>query len=135
MNSHIFSKEPTSGSNTQYYCLSGMEDYIDDDSNPRVNTDDDRVVAKAIQNKRPKHFGDNKLYFRYFIKMNPNFEPFDPIEYHSSIKDKQKFAHINSVCKTTWNFKEVDKTIFDRYILFLKTKSIQTLRDIERQLK
>jgi hypothetical protein len=114
----------------------GSEDYLDDLNDPRVNAENDaRVVAKALQSKKPKHFGDTTVHYRFYVKINPNFELFNPIEYHSSITDKKLFSHINSVCKQSWEFKEVDRSIFDKYILFLKTKSIQTLRDIERHIK
>lgn len=136
MNSnYIFSSKPKSQPNL-YYCLSGQEDFLDDNNNPRVNSEsDDRVVAKAVQNKKPKHFDDTNLHYRYYLKINPNLEIFNPIEYYTSIKDKKLFSHVNAVCKNTWDFKEVDKTIFDKYVLFLKTKNIQTLRDIERQIR
>jgi len=135
-NPHIFFQQRHDHCDNQYYCLLGKQDYIDEYGNPRVTEmDDDRVVAKAVQSKRPKHFNDTKTYYRFYIKMNPNSQMFNPIDYHSSIQDKSLFAHVNQVCKHTWQFKEVDKSIFDKYILFLKTKNIQTLKDIERQIK
>ena len=119
-----------------YYCLSGNEDFIDDQNNPRINKENDpRVVAKAVQNKKSKHITESVSYYRYYLKTNPNLEIFNPIEYHSSIKEKKLFSHVHAVCKNTWTFKEVDKSLFDKYIIFLKTKNIQSLRDIERQLK
>lgn len=135
-NQYIFSSNSHNTSNDQYYCLLGKEDYIDNNGNPRINNiNDERIVAKAVRSKKPKHFSDTNIHYRFFVKMNPNLEVFDPIEYHSSIKDKTLFSHVNQVCKQTWEFREVDKSIFDKYLLFLKTQNIQTLRDIERQIK
>jgi hypothetical protein len=135
MKDYIFT-QPKQSDNAQYYCLYGYEDFLDDNNNPRVEKEeDDRVVAKAIRNKKPKHFNDNTAHFRYYIKVNPNLEIFNPIEYHSSIKDKKLFSHINQICKSTWHFKEVDTSVFNKYIAFLKHKNAQALKDIERQLK
>jgi hypothetical protein len=135
MTDHIF-KTPSPIVSNRFYCLSGQEDFIDDEGNPRIEQEEDpRVSAKATQTKRPKHFKDTSNYYRYYIKMNPNLEIYNPIQIYSSIKDKSKFAHINSVCKSIWTFKEVDISIFTKYITFLNTKNIQSLKDIERQIK
>jgi hypothetical protein len=134
MNNHIFTNQASVSG--LYYSLSGEEDFLDEDNNPRIhNENDNRVVAKALRNKKPKHFNDNTLHLRYYIKTNPNLEIFNPIQNHSSIKDKKLFSHVHSVCKTPWNFKEVDKHIFDQYIQFLKHKNQQSLKEIERQIK
>jgi hypothetical protein len=140
MKSHIFSGVRTQDNidAVKYYGLLGQEDFIDNESNPRItNEEDARVVAKAIRNKKPKHFNDTNIHYRYYIKINPNLEIFNPIEYHSAIKDKKLYSFVNDVCKNSerWSFKEVDKSIFNQYVLFLKTKNIQSLREIERQLK
>ena len=75
----------------------GSEDYLDDLNDPRVNAENDAsVVAKALQSKKPKHFGDTTVHYRFYVKINPNFELFNPIEYHSSITDKKLFSHIKN---------------------------------------
>lgn len=136
MTEYIFRSKQNDDQDGLYYCLSGNEDFIDDQNNPRINKENDpRVVAKAVQNKKSKHITESVSYYRYYLKTNPNLEIFNPIEYHSSIKEKKLFSHVHAVCKNTWTFKEVDKSLFDKYIIFLKTKNIQSLRDIERQLK
>lgn len=118
----------------KYYCCSGIEDFIDKEGFPRVNQETNKnTVAKALCNKKPKHFNDNITHYRFYIKMSPNKEPYDPVEIHSSFKDKSTF--INQTCKNTWSFKEVDKFIFDQYLLYLKTKNQKYLKDIRRQLK
>jgi hypothetical protein len=56
--------------NNKYYCLIGSEDYLDDHDHPRINKENDnRVVAKAVQTKKPKHFGDKNIHYRFYIKM------------------------------------------------------------------
>jgi len=132
---HIF-KQPKKDIQEQYYCNFGIEDYIDDNGYARLNTLTKDVVAKAVCNKKSKHFTDNLSYYRYYVKMSPNMELFNPIKIHSTENNnKQEFTYINKVCKGTWDFKEVDKLIFDQYLLFLKTKNLKTFKDIQRQIK
>jgi len=135
MDNFIFSQEKASNDN-QYYSLIGQEDFLDENSNPRIhNEEDPRVVAKTTKNKKSKHFNDNINFTRYYIKINPNLEVFNPIEYLTSIKDKKTFSHIHNVCKQSWYFKEVDSNLFNKYLTFLKNKNIHLLKDIERQIK
>lgn len=118
----------------KYYCCSGKEDFIDEDGYPRSeNENNTEVVAKALSNKKPKHFNDKIAHYRFYIKMSPDKQPFNPVELHSSLKDKSTF--INQTCKGTWIFKEVDKSVFDLYLKFLKSKNQKYLKDIGRQLK
>jgi hypothetical protein len=135
MTEHIF-RTQNPDTQSMFYCLSGQEDFIDKENNPRVTEEqDNRVTAKAVQNKKPKHFKDTSNQYRYYIKINPNLEIYNPINLHSSIKDKKKFSHINTVCKNDWAFKEVDKSVFDKYVAFLTHQNAQSLKDLERQIK
>jgi hypothetical protein len=133
---HIF-QQPKQNNETKYYCFFGKEDYIDEEGFARAkNSENQEIIAKAVSNKKPKHFSDNIKHYRYYVKMSPNMELFNPISlYSTSSNNKQEFSHINRICKDSWIFKEVDKNIFDKYLLFLKTKNMQTFKDIQRQLK
>ena len=135
---HIFSISHSHNDLEQemYFCIKGKQEFFDNLGYPRLsNPDNEDVIAKAIQNKKPKHFNDKNKFYRYYIKMGPNLELFNPIELHSTIKEKSsKFSHINTICKNNWNFKEVDRSVFDQYINFLKSPHPKTLKDIQRQL-
>lgn len=117
-----------------YFCLKGNEDFIDEYNRPRIEDGtSSHVAAKSVQNKKPKHFGSASQYHRYYIKISPNGEVYNPIHYHK-IPDR-KSNMINQVCKTEWAFKEVNKVLFDKYIQFLNTSNIAWLKDIERDTK
>jgi hypothetical protein len=117
-----------------YFCLRGNEDFIDDNDRSRLSDPSSpHVVAKCIQNKKPKHFGSVSQYYRYYIQMSPTGEVYNPIQYHK-IKDK-KHNIITQVCKTEWAFKEVNKIIFDKYLQFLNTMNLAWLKEIERDTK
>jgi hypothetical protein len=120
----------------QLYCLIGQEDFIDDDGFPRINDpESDNVVAKSVQNKKGKNMTSSQNYCTYFVRISPNLELYNPINRLSPIKDKRKYNFIDSICKETWTFKEVNKQIFDKYLTFLKTKNLSWLKDAERELK
>lgn len=124
----------------KYYCQYGKEDFIDEDGWPRLkaSTSED-ILAKAIQNKKPKNITEKIKHYRFFLKMSPNMELYNPKTIHSSLSAKEQqhkqFSYINKTCKSSWTFKEVDQNLFNRYLLFLKTMNMQTLKDIQRQLK
>ena len=107
---------------------------IDEDGFPRTDQTQD-VYAKATCNKKTKHITDRKQHYSYYIKCNPQQEAFNPIKLHSSLKTKTQNKFINTVCKNEWRFREVDQSIFDKYISFLKNGSTVLLKDINRSLK
>lgn len=121
----------------KYYCSFGSEDFLDEDNLPRTNdANSENIVAKITCTKKPKHFNDKVKYNRYYIKMSPNLELYNPVQLHTQeSRNKTQLKHINKTCKSSWLFKEVDKSVFDKYLLFLKTKNMHTFKDIERQLK
>lgn len=130
---HIF-KTKEDNNTEMYFCLRGNEDFVDDNNRPRVSDPkSSNIAAKCVQNKKPKHFGSSSQYYRFYIKISPTGEVFNPIQYHK-IPDK-KTNIVNQVCKTEWTFKEVNKVLFDKYIHFLNTSNIAWLKDIERDTK
>lgn len=122
----------------KYYCQYGQEDFIDEDGWARLeNPNNENILAKAVQNKKPKNITEKIKHYRFFLKVSPNMELYNPKTIHSSLSSKQQkqFSYINKTCKSSWIFKEVDQNLFNRYLLFLKTMNMQTFKDIQRQLK
>lgn len=118
----------------KYYCLKGKEDFIDDDELPRVSSDhNEALAAKSVQNKKPKHFNSTNTNYRYYIKIHPSGKAYNPIEYFK-IKDTNSNKLINEICKDGWSFKEVNKSIFDKYLRFLTTHSLSWLKEVERDI-
>jgi hypothetical protein len=131
---HIFKTKPDNVAE-MYFCLKGNEDFVDENSRSRISDPNSKnVAAKCTQNKKPKHFDSASQYYRYYIKVSPTGEVYNPIQYLGSFKDK-KHNIVNQVCKTEWAFKEVNKNLFDKYIQFLNTANISWLREVERDTK
>lgn len=121
-----------------YYTLIGNEDFLDEKGNPCRNTNDNSVYAKAIKNKLPKAFQSNtfnndSVGYSFYIKVLPNKTLYNPIQLYAVKGSKPSF--IDSVCKNTDKFIEVNQTIFDKYITFLRTKNTQWLTEAQREIK
>jgi len=131
---HIFRTKPDI-TTEMFFCLKGSEDFLDENNKARVSDPNSKhIAAKCIQNKKPKHFDSVGQHYRYFIKISPTGEAYNPIPYLSAFKDK-KHNIIHQVCKTEWAFKEVNKILFDKYVEFLNTQNISWLREVERDTK
>lgn len=117
----------------KYYTIMDNHDFIDEDNNPCKNNATDDVYAKAIANKKPRHISDKKIYHSYYILANPKNELYNPVKIHSKVKEQSKF--VDKVCKSEWSFKEVDKSVFDTYVHFLRTKNLRLLQKANRSLK
>lgn len=121
-----------------YYTLIGNEDFLDDNGNPCKNTQDSHVYAKAVKNKLPKAFQSNTFNnetvgYSFYIKTLPNKVLYNPIQLYSIKSSKPSF--IDSVCKNNDQFTEVNQTIFEKYIAFLRTKNTQWLTEAQREIK
>lgn len=135
MHDFIFNSKPSEISE-MFYCLTGQEDFIDDEGNPRLSDkDSDNIAAKCVRNKKPKSFQNAINHYSYYIRTTPNSDLFNPINRLSPIKDKRQFDFVDSTCKNKWMFIEVGKTTFDKYIKFLVTKNISWLKEANRDLK
>lgn len=134
MNNYIFQAQDTTDQ-SKFFCLKGQEDFIDEDGFARVSSDSNRIAAKSVQNKKPKHFNSENNYWSYYIKINPSMDLFNPIELLCPVKNKTDYDFINEKCKDGWSFKQVTKQIFDKYITFLNTKNLSWLKAAERDLQ
>lgn len=135
MSKHIFS---TKNDDIQecFYCLAGKEDFVDEAGRPRVqDSDSPNIAAKAVRSKKGKHFNDNASYNRYYIKCSPSNTLYNPVELHAIKDTKKQYGFIDKICKSEWSFREVDYTVFDKYLTFLQTSNITWLRDAERTIK
>ena len=122
-NNFIFSQKQSSKptQNNQYYTLVGQEDFIDDENNPRLKQDDNRVLAKkTLQNK-----------LKYLIKLDNAGKFYNPMSPVSSVKPI-KILQTISISDT--RFKEVNQTAFNMYLNFLRSKNIAWINNAEREV-
>jgi hypothetical protein len=118
---------------TRLYTSFQYQEFVDDQENYRLSTEGNKVFAKAtksglsrdINNKGPKHF-------KYYIKCYANKKPFDPFPKYSVSDNKNSF--IDKVCRAETSYREVNQSIFDKYLNFLKTENNQWLNQCQREL-
>jgi len=118
----------------KYYTLKGQESFLDKDNYPRLDNCNDNVFAKAIKNKLSKNFNSDKIYYSYYIKTDPNKNIYDPSILYT-IEPKIKKSFVNSICKNTTVFTQVNEYIFIKYINFLKTHNKKLLLEAQREIK
>lgn len=120
---------------TKYYTKKGYENYLDDDGNPRLDKDCDKVYAKVVKNKPSKNFTDkNRVGYSYYIKSTPDKILYNPTETYS-IDPKVKKSFVNKICKNELQFLEVNESVFNMYLNFLKTENSQWLIKAQRAIK
>jgi hypothetical protein len=123
-----------------YYTIVGEEDFLDSDGNGIISDPtSDKIFAKAINNKKPRDLiknssNLNKMSYRFFIKTNPESQLFNPKQLYT-VSDPNRLGFVDSKCKDGWSFKEVSRSAFDKYLLFLKTQSVKWLKEAQREIK
>lgn len=129
-----FKSNNKSSDDTKLYTIQGSEDFIDDDNNPRLNTESELTYAKCLKSQYTKSFHhQNAIPYKYFVKCDPNKNLYNPITGFSSINSRSNF--LNKVCKSELVFTEVSEAIFSKYINFLRTSSLQWLTSAQRDIK
>lgn len=124
-----------SSTETKYFTKKGYETFLDDENTPRIDTDCERVFAKAIKNKPSKNFADrNRVGFSYYIKSTPNKILYNPLE-NFSIDPKVARSFVNKICKSELMFLEVSESVFNMYLNFLRTENSQWLTKAQREIK
>lgn len=122
MNDFIFSNNSKTADNIEYayYCLIGDEDFIDDNGNPRLNNDSNKVLAKQI-------YRNNNVSFA--VKIANNNKLYNPLDY--GIEDKS-YSIVDNVCRPQDKFKTVNQETFRLYVNFLTSKNLNWLTQAER---
>lgn len=119
----------------EYYTKSGLEEFKDDEGNSRLYSDGDNVFAKAVKNKLTKSFtGSSYKNYSFYIKTDPDKKVYDPSELYS-IESRINKSFINKVCKNILVYTKVTQSIFNKYLLFLRTGSRKILQEIQREIK
>jgi hypothetical protein len=122
-----------------YYTSLGSEDFLDSIGNPVIKDgSSDKIYAKAILNRKSRELktntGINSVSYRYYIKVNPECMPYNTKKLHT-VDNNNKLSFVDKKCKDGWFFKEVSRSVFDKYLTFLRTQSTQLLKEIQRDIK
>lgn len=118
----------------KYYTLLSNKDYVDDDGFPRLNVDSNKVFAKAIKEVKSKNILERSpSHFRYYVRIEPNKSLHDPLVKHTVTSNKHSF--VDKVCKSENSFMEVNQSVFDKYINYLKTENNRWLTEAIREVK
>lgn len=109
-------------SSTEYYTIIGKHQFIDENKNPRCNTETSEVCAKKVTTQSSTKF---------YIKTGVYGKIYNPIGMFSEGTATKFLARAG---KKAWNYKQVNSKVFDMYISFLKTKNKAWLNNAEREL-
>jgi hypothetical protein len=107
----------------EYFTLIGDHSFLDDHNRPRVDNENIKVVAKTITT-------DNKPT-RYYIKVGTYGKIYNPIGLYT---EGQNTKFLSKIGRKQFEFKEVNKYVFDLYTNFLATKNLAWLNNAEREL-
>lgn len=106
-----------------YYTILGEHDFIDINNHPRAEENNKNILAKVVYSET----GLEKCY----IKIGSHGKVYNPLGLYSEGKHS-KF--VSKTGKNEYNFKKVNRKIFDMYINFLSTKNLAWLNNAEREL-
>jgi hypothetical protein len=126
MSDYIFEQVPNKQtiSVQEYYTIIGQQDFVDNNGYPRIETDSsNKIVAKKIIKT------DGKT--RYAIKIGVNNKLINPVSIYG---EEKQSSFLDSVCRASNKFIDVNPKTFELYLNFLKTKNTSWLYNAEREL-
>lgn len=106
----------------EFFTLSGMEDFLDENANPKQNKFNQNTFAKKITRD------DGSI--RYSVKLNTNGKFHNPIAMYADDKN-QNF--LDRICRSSDKYRNVSYKVFDMYLNFLRTKNVAWLHNAERE--
>ena len=106
---------------TEYYCMIGLEDFLDLHNNPRTEKDNTNTLAKKIIRD------DSSI--RYSIRVSKEGRLYNPLSLYG---EEKKYTLYDNNPNTT-KFKDVNFRCFEHYLNFLKTKNIAYFNNSERE--
>lgn len=116
----------------QYYTTYQHQEFSDNNDYYRLSKDSDKVFAKCLTERLPKDSLSNINQTKYYVRGNNGKNLFDPFPKYSISDNRNSF--IDKVCKPDHRFIEVTKSIFDKYINFLKTENRQYYISAQKEL-
>lgn len=106
----------------EYYTLYGKHNQLDEYGQPVCNSTSPDLLAKTTL------AGDKKTYW---VKVGEHGRVYNPIGMYSEGKHN-KFT--NRSGKNEFEFRKVNKKVFDFYVNFLRTKNLAWLHNAEREM-
>lgn len=124
MTNSFFIKQNTENSNKsiELFTIIGKHQFLDENKNPRVNTENNDTCAKKVTT-------DSSV--KFFIKTGIYGKIYDPIGLYSEGTSAKFLAKAG---KKAWEYKQVNNKVFDMYLSFLRTKNKAWLTNAEREL-
>lgn len=115
--------EKAKNKKNMYYCLLGKQNFIDNENNPRINTENDTNTLAKVK------FKDNGQP-KYLIRIDHNKRLYNPLN-----KDETRIHNkpIDLLLPNSTSFKEVSSKVFDFYLSFLRTLNASWITHAERE--
>ena len=117
----------------EYYVSLADKQFVDNNNFPRTPKDNDKVLAKAIKNKKSKHLKGGVIGYSYYLKISANKTLIDSRILYSLKESKS--SYVDHICKSDQEFTEVSYDTFQKYINFLKTENPQWLNMAQKDIK
>lgn len=107
-----------------YYTVVGQEDFLDTESNPRIQSEEsNKVLAKRLSRSDGT--------YRYMVKLDRGGKIYNPLSIYG---ENQATSFLDRVCRSQNKFKDVNLKAFGMYLNFLKTKNTAWLHNTEREI-
>lgn len=115
-----------------YYTTGQYQEFIDDNDNYHRKIDDSKVFAKSVKRGYSTDIKESSpLYNKYYIKVYPNKKLYDPFPLYSIGDTKNSF--VDKICKSENLYKEVTESVFNMYLNYLKSESVQWFNKAQRE--
>lgn len=105
---------------TELYCVVGLEDFLDNDNNPRTENQNTTLAKKVIRD-------DGSI--RYSVRLAKDGRLYNPLSVYGEEKKYTLYENNPNAVR----FKDVNFRCFGHYLNFLKTKNAAYFNNAERE--
>ena len=120
--------------NSKFYTSYQYKEFVDEDDNYRVKSSNNKVFAKAIKSGLSRDMTvKGAQHYKYYIRCYANKSAFDPFPKYTISDNKNSF--IDKICRPETLYTEVNQSIFNNYLNFLKTENAQWYNRVLKDMK
>lgn len=121
-----------SENSSRFYTTLQYQEYIDDDDNSRLSVENNKVFAKSIKSGLSRDINKGgPTHYKFYIRVFPNQKLYDPFPKYSISDNKNSF--VDKICRSETSYKEVPESIFNMYLNYLKSESVQWFNKAQRE--
>jgi hypothetical protein len=119
---------------SKFYTSYQHKEFVDENDNYRTKADNTKTFAKAIKSGLSRDMSrKGPQHYKYYIRCYANKLAYDPFPKYTMSDNKNSF--VDKICRPETSYREVNQSIFNDYLNFLRTENSQWYNRVQKDMR